>query len=40
MHWETKEIYVTHFIVIFTLLQWSGNKLQYFQCTPVYTNDP
>ena len=26
MHWETKKIGETHFIEIFTLLQWSGTK--------------
>ena len=26
MHWETKKTHVTHFITIFTSLQWSGTK--------------
>lgn len=39
--WETKKICVTYFIVIFTLLQWSGIESSIslrYACTYVYTH--
>ena len=39
MHWKIKNIHVTQFIVISTLLLESETKLQYLHGMPIYKNN-